>query len=151
MIPRFKSHIFPFCMKKAWLWDIEIIIGVGGLVRMKEKSKEILDWEYMDDYYDNPDEERKVKSLEEYMAENSQDIEERARRKEEDLTTMDDELAKTVLAVKRVREAFETGFDVEKLMETYGYSKEYINLIVMTLQGYTEDNDFAVAHLVLMG
>ena len=118
---------------------------------MKEKSKEILDWEYMDDYYDNPDEERKVKSLEEYMAENSQDIEERARRKEEDLTVMDDELAKTVLAVKRVREAFETGFDVEKLMETYGYSKEYINLIVMTLQGYTEDNDFAVAHLVLMG
>ena len=116
---------------------------------MKEKSNEILDWEYMDDYYETED--KKVKSLEEYMAENSQDVEERARRKEEDLASLDDELAKTVLAVKRVREAFETGFDTKKLMETYGYSEEYINLIVMTLQGYTEDNDFAVAHLVLMG
>lgn len=118
---------------------------------VKDNKNEILDWEYMDDYYTNPDEERNVKSLEEYMAENSQDIEERARRREEDLASMDDELGKTVLAVKRVREAFETGFDMDKLCETYGYTKEYINLIVMTLQGYTEDNDFAVAHLVLMG
>ncbi|MBQ2238453.1 MAG: hypothetical protein II321_03345, partial [Lachnospiraceae bacterium] len=76
---------------------------------MKDNKNEILDWEYMDDYYTNPDEDRNVKSLEEYMAENSQDIEERARRREEDLASMDDELGKTVLAVKRVREAFETG------------------------------------------
>lgn len=116
-----------------------------------KKTDEILDWEYSSDYYENPEEERKVKSLEEYMEENSQDIEERARRKEEDLSKMDSELAQTVLAVKRVREAFETGFDIEKVCETYGYTKEYVQLIVMTLQGYTEDNDFAVAHLVLMG
>lgn len=135
---------------KICLESFRKIVLVGGPIAMKEKN-EILDWEYMDDYYENQDGDRKVKTLEEYMAENSQDIEERARRKEEDLASMDDELAKTVLAVKRVREAFETGFDVEKIMETYGYSKEYINLIVMTLQGYTEDNDFAVAHLVLMG
>ena len=81
---------------------------------MKDNKNEILDWEYMDDYYTNPDEDRNVKSLEEYMAENSQDIEERARRREEDLASMDDELGKTVLAVKRVREAFETGFDIDK-------------------------------------
>ena len=42
---------------------------------MKDNKNEILDWEYMDDYYTNPDEDRNVKSLEEYMAENSQDIE----------------------------------------------------------------------------
>ena len=121
------------------------------LKEMKDNSREIIDWEYSDDYYSTQGEERKIKTLEEYMAENSQDIEERARQKEEDMATLDDDLAKTMLAVKRVREAFETGFDVEKIMETYGYSREYINLIVMTLQGYTEDNDFAVAHLVLMG
>ena len=104
---------------------------------MKDNSREIIDWEYSDDYYSTQGEERKIKTLEEYMAENSQDIEERARQKEEDMATLDDDLAKTMLAVKRVREAFETGFDVEKIMETYGYSREYINLIVMTLQGYT--------------
>lgn len=107
-----------------------------------------LDWEYMSDFYQEG--ENKVRSFEEISKETAEDRELQARCAEIDVSTLDDKLAKTVLDVKRVKEESLKGGNVEEIAQNLGMSKEYVTTILMNVQGYAEDDDFAIAHLVLM-
>lgn len=111
---------------------------------------ETKDWEYMSDFY-KADDARKVRSFEEIVADTSENSELEARLKDINLNAADDELARTIQDVKRVKEASVNGKSIEEIALQLSLSKEYVTNILMTVQGYPEDNDFAVAHLVLMG
>lgn len=111
---------------------------------------EMKDWEYMSDFY-VVDPTKKVRSLEEIAANTSEDKEIEARLKEKELGQLDDELARTIQNVKKVKEASLLGKNIEEIALELSLSKDYVTTILMTVQGYAEDNDFAIAHLVLMG
>lgn len=106
-----------------------------------------LDWEYMDDFFGtNPDLEKEgnhLKTLEEYAG--------------EDLTgtqpekKADGELAKIIEDVRAVKAATVEGMTVKEIGTKLNLKEEYITNILFTVQGYPEDNDFAVAQLVQLG
>lgn len=113
----------------------------------EEKIKDE-DWEYMSDFY-NEEAPNKVKSLEEYQQEDFSEIEERL--KDRDTSNYEPEFAKVLSEVKNVRQLMEQGKGLDEIAQLLNLTKEYVSLITMTIEGYTEDNDFAVAHLVMIG
>lgn len=105
------------------------------------------DWDYLDENY--KESENKVRSFEEIMAE---------------CKTLDDfdddydnildsgvSLLKTVEDVKNVRELIAKGKSVKEIAADLGLEENYITVIAVTLNSSTDDdNDIAIAHLVMM-
>lgn len=99
-----------------------------------------LDWEYMSDFYEE-ESASSVRSFEEISAETSC--------LSESSSVMDETLKKTVEDVKNVRILSENGKTASEITSQLKLDADYVLTILMTLEGYTEDNDLAVAHLVL--
>ncbi|MBE5960776.1 MAG: hypothetical protein E7256_05225 [Lachnospiraceae bacterium] len=99
-----------------------------------------LDWEYMSDFYEekNP---TPVRSFEEISA--------KTVAASDSFTISDSLLKKTAEDVKNIRILSEQGRNAADITAALQLEADYVLDILMTLEGYTEDSDLAVARLVL--
>lgn len=113
-----------------------------------DKENSINDWEYLEDNY--KESENEVKDLEAYITEGMEDDFDY-----EDSILLDADnvlLKKTVDDVKNVRELMKEGITAKEIADRLSLSEDYIMMIAITLNSSTEDdNDIAIAHLVMMG
>ena len=107
-----------------------------------------LDWEYMSDFYQ--EEGKEIPSFEEYAKviaegepESTVDMEQ--------LDELEGDLAKTVKDVTQVKNLSVEGKTIKEIAEMLLLEESYVELILMTVEGYPEDNEIAVAHLVMLG
>lgn len=109
----------------------------------EEKKAREEDWELSEAYY-NSEEEEKELSLEDFIT-------------EEDLqadglklsSNHDDLLKETAEDVHRVMELSLQGNSIGKITEMTGLDNQYVYNILVCAQGFREDDEIAVAHLVL--
>lgn len=105
--------------------------------------KDEKDWELSDDYYTEQGKEKKL-SLEDFIM--NQDLGE---------NTLiyppqsDELLSKTIEDVHKVLALAKDGMSIEKIAETTGLNEKYVYDIQVCAQGFREDDEIAVAHLVL--
>ena len=109
----------------------------------EEKKNQGEDWEMSEEYYKSGEGEKEL-SLEDFIT-------------EEDLQTdgmklqsnHDELLKKTAEDVHRVMELTLQGNNIEKISEMTGLDSQYVYNILVCAQGFREDDEIAVAHLVL--
>lgn len=108
------------------------------------------DWEMSEDFYKVDEEkERSLPSFEDFVKESFTDA---SFEQEEPVFTAQSRLEKTVHDVKAVRSAIERHESPAAMAKNLELDIDYINLILMNIQGgFSEDDDIAIAHLVLMG
>lgn len=113
-----------------------------------DKENSINDWEYLEDNY--KESENEVKDLEAYITEGMEDD---FYYEDSILSDADNVLLKkTVDDVKNVRELMKEGITAKEIADRLSLSEDYIMMIAITLNSSTEDdNDIAIAHLVMMG
>ncbi|MBE5979728.1 MAG: helix-turn-helix domain-containing protein [Paenibacillaceae bacterium] len=105
--------------------------------------KEDKDWELSEDYYTGQDSEKKL-SLEDFITE--QDLDGNSL----NISPKSDELLKkTIEDVHQVLALAKDGMSIEKIAELTGLDEKYIYDIQVCAQGFREDDEIAVAHLVL--
>ncbi|NNJ32285.1 helix-turn-helix domain-containing protein [Lacrimispora defluvii] len=105
--------------------------------------KDEKDWELSEDYYTGQDSEKKL-SLEDFITE--QDLEGNSL----NISPQSDELLKkTIEDVHQVLALAKDGMSIEKIAELTGLDEKYVYDIQVCAQGFREDDEIAVAHLVL--
>ncbi|WP_349670366.1 helix-turn-helix domain-containing protein [Lacrimispora sp.] len=105
--------------------------------------KEDKDWELSEDYYTEQDSEKKL-SLEDFITE--KDLEGNSL----NIPPQSDELLKkTIEDVHQVLALAKDGMSIEKIAELTGLDEKYVYDIQVCAQGFREDDEIAVAHLVL--
>ena len=105
--------------------------------------KEDKDWELSEDYYTGQDSEKKL-SLEDFITE--QDLDGNSL----NISPQSDELLKkTIEDVRQVLALGKDGMSIEKIAELTGLDEKYVYDIQVCAQGFREDDEIAVAHLVL--
>lgn len=105
--------------------------------------KEEKDWELSEDYYKEQDSEKKL-SLEDFITE--QDLDGNSL----NISPQSDELLKkTIEDVHQVLALAKDGMSIEKIAESTGLDEKYVYDIQVCAQGFREDDEIAVAHLVL--
>ena len=105
--------------------------------------KEEKDWELSEDYYTEQDSEKKL-SLEDFITE--QDLHGDSL----NIPPQSDELLKkTIEDVHQVLTLAKDGMSIEKIAELTGLNEKYVYDIQVCAQGFREDDEIAVAHLVL--
>lgn len=116
-----------------------------------ETLNDILDWEYLSDYYTEAEHSVPLHSLEEY----AKDLEQN---KENDFTNSmlknskeTDELKRIAQHIHTIRTLSVEGKTIQEIAAQTNLDSDYITKILITLQGYPEDNDIAAAHLILLG
>lgn len=105
----------------------------------KNQTDKELDWELSEDYY-KEDTNKKQLSLEDFID----------HQPEEEVVLKKGELEKTVEDVKTVLKLASEGQNIEQIALATGLDKDYIFNIQVCAQGFREDNEIAVAHLVMM-
>lgn len=101
------------------------------------------DWELSEDYYQK-EAGRKELSLEDFITD--EDLADEALPLQ---SNSDELLKKTAADVHRVMELSLQGNTIEKIRELTGLEEQYIYNILVCAQGFREDDEIAVAHLVL--
>lgn len=104
--------------------------------------REEKDWELSEDYYCQ--EEKKELSLEDFISEG--DL------KEEEFghgSSRDQFLEKTIQDVHLVLSLAQKGETIQSIAEKTGLEEQYVYNIQVCAQGFREDDEIAVAHLVL--
>jgi len=105
--------------------------------------KEDKDWELSEDYYTGQDSEKKL-SLEDFITE--QDLDGNSL----NVSPKSDELLKkTIEDVHQVLALAKDGMSIDKIAELTGLDEKYVYDIQVCAQGFREDDEIAVAHLVL--
>lgn len=104
-------------------------------------SKEIVekDWETADDYYKNP--EKKELSLEDFVTEEDTEASFKASAG----------LEQTLKDVRMVLSLGGQGKTISEIAGDTGLDEKYVYNIQVCAQGFHEDDEIAVAHLVMMG
>lgn len=107
-----------------------------------EKKTEA-DWELDPEYFEVKEE--KKLSLEDF-------IEDGVPIEEQEASTSDNGLlAKTIADVKQVLALEQEGKTTEAIASLLGLERQYVYNIQVCAQGFREDDEIAVAHLVMMG
>lgn len=107
-------------------------------MQMTERDK---DWELLGEYYDNSKEEKKL-SLENFMEEDSP--------LDEGISSNSDlQFQKTVEDVHQVLSLAGEGKSISEIASMTGLEQQYVYDIQVCAQGFREDDEIAVAHLVL--
>lgn len=101
-----------------------------------------MDWDMTDDYYKEPEDKREL-ILEDFILKD--EISENR-----PTFGQDEKFEKTVSDIKNVKEASAAGKNIEQISVEFGLEQDYITNILMTVQGYPEDDDRAIAHLILI-
>ncbi|NLL93281.1 MAG: hypothetical protein GX225_03920 [Clostridiales bacterium] len=105
-----------------------------------------LDWKYLEENYKESD--RKVRSFEEIMNECESTHEDD---KYDTIGEAGSALLETVENVKKIREMSSQAKTVKEMAETLNLKEEYVTTIMIILNSSTDDdNDVAIAHLVMM-
>lgn len=108
---------------------------------------EIKDWELSDDYFKAEESDKELK-LEDFMTEEPS---------ENDSTfgesTCSDQalLQKTIQDVHEVLARAQKGDTIKEIAAELGLDEQYVYNIQVSAQGFREDDEIAVAHLVMMG
>ncbi|GLC77950.1 helix-turn-helix domain-containing protein [Lacrimispora brassicae] len=106
-------------------------------------SEKELDWELDQDYY-NSGEDGKSLSLEDFITES----EKQASGLEPSGQT-DELLRKTIADVRQVMALAQEGKNIGEIASMTGLSEKYVYDIQVCAQGFREDDEIAVAHLIL--
>lgn len=107
-------------------------------MQMTERDK---DWELLGEYYDNSKEEKKL-SLEDFMEEDSP--------LDEGISSNSDlQFQKTVEDVHQVLSLAGEGKSISEIASMTGLEQQYVYDIQVCAQGFQEDDEIAVAHLML--
>lgn len=107
------------------------------------EKKQEADWE-LDPEYFQVDEEKKL-SLEDFMEGGVSPEEQRDSKPDNAL------LAKTIADVRQVLALEQEGKTTEAIANSLGLDQQYVYNIQVCAQGFREDDEIAVAHLVMMG
>lgn len=111
----------------------------------EKKENQELDWELSADYYKEEENRRELK-LEDFIDEETKDP---------GLSGHTDALGADVRRVaadvRRVKELAGQGKTVVEIAGLMGVEQKYVSDILICVQSFPEDNDIAVAHLILMG
>lgn len=108
---------------------------------MAEQNKSAGDWELNEDFY--TEKEEKTLSLEDFIEdEQSQETAGYA---------LKGELEKTVEDVRTVQKLAAEGKTIDEIVKLTGLERQYVYNIQVCAQGFHEDDEIAVAHLVMMG
>ena len=112
---------------------------------------EIKDWELIDDYFQAEDSAKELK-LEDFMTE------EPSEHDDSDGTfgsfgdtTDQDLLQKTIQDVHEVLTRAQKGDTIQEIATELELDEQYVYNIQVSAQGFREDDEIAVAHLVMMG
>lgn len=106
-------------------------------------SDKLNDWEISEDYYDSQEKDKKM-SLEDFILESDLDHGE--------LMTpgpSDELLKKTIEDVHQVLALAGEGKNIKEISALTGLEETYVYNIQVCAQGFHEDDEIAVAHLVL--
>lgn len=69
-----------------------------------------------------------------------------------DISNNDSKLQETVKHIRAIKEEIANGHTTKEIAVNLNIDESYVMLVQMTIQGgFTEDDDVAIAHLVLMG
>ena len=106
-----------------------------------------MDWDYLEENYTSSD--NKVRSLDEIMKECEANGE--ISDSLDSIYSNKTQLEKTVNDVKNVRELIHQGVTVKEISKRLSLDEDYVVCIAVTLNSSTDDdNDIAIAHLVMM-
>ena len=108
---------------------------------MTEQNKNAEDWELSEDFY--TEKEEKTLSLEDFM--------EDGQSQETAGYALKGELEKTVEDVRTVQKLAAEGKTIDEIVKLTGMERQYVYNIQICTQGFHEDDEIAVAHLVMMG
>ena len=109
----------------------------------EEKKNQGEDWEMSEEYYKSGEGEKEL-SLEDFITE--EDLQTDGMNRQ---SNHDELLKKTAEEVHRVMELTLQGNNIEKISEMTGLDSQYVYNILVCAQGFREDDEIAVAHLVL--
>lgn len=114
-----------------------------------DKDPADLDWEYQDDFYNEGNLDKKeIPSLDKFMKE-MEEPETPLIFHEEDAESV--RLKQTIQDVRNIKAQYTSGKNVPEISKMLNLESEYVTLIMLTLQGYAEDDDIAIAHMVMLG
>ena len=105
--------------------------------------KDEKDWELSDDYYTEQGSEKKL-SLEDFIMDQVKEG-----NTLNNPPQSDEVLKKTIEDVRKVLTLAKDGMSIQKIGELTGLDETYIYDIQVCAQGFREDDEIAVAHLVL--
>ncbi len=106
-------------------------------------SKQEEDWELSDDYYCSREEERDL-SLEDFITEAD------TQNAGQGLPDQSDELLKkTIFYVHQVLALAQEGKNISEIVSITGLEEKYVSDIQVCAQGFREDDEIAVAYLML--
>lgn len=106
-------------------------------------SEKLNDWEISEDYYNNGDTEKKM-SLEDFITES--DLEQGKMLSPDPANEL---LKKTIDDVHQVLALAQEGKNIAEIVAITGFEEAYVYNIQVCAQGFREDDEIAVAHLVL--
>lgn len=106
-------------------------------------SDKLNDWEISEDYYSNQDNDKKM-SLEDFIVDSDLDEAETI-----SPGPTDELLKKTIKDVRQVLALASEGKNIKEIAVFTGLEEAYVYNIQVCAQGFHEDDEIAVAHLVL--
>lgn len=111
---------------------------------MGEQKDADLDWELSQDYYQGDDTTKEWK-LEDFMEDENPEPASPVSTQETEL------LQKTIQDVRQVMKLASENNPIPEIARTLNLDEQYVFNIQITAQGFHEDDEIAVAHLILMG
>lgn len=112
---------------------------------MGEKREDLdLDWELSEDYYKEKENRRELR-LEDFMEEETPEPGLSGQ------TAVGADVQRVAADVRRVKELAVQGKTVAEIAGLTGMEQKTVSDILICIQSFPEDNDIAVAHLILMG
>jgi hypothetical protein len=113
------------------------------LERSDSMSDKLNDWEISEDYYANQENDKKM-SLEDFILDSDMDHGELL-----SPNPTDELLKKTIEDVRQVLALASEGKNIKEIAVFTGLEEAYVYNIQVCAQGFHEDDEIAVAHLVL--
>lgn len=109
------------------------------------RENQAADWELSEDYY-KEDKSRRELKLEDFMEEEKPQPETTGQ-----TGSQNADVQRVAADVRRVKELAGQGKTMAEIASLMGVGQQYVSDIQICVQSFPEDNDIAVAHLILMG
>jgi len=104
-------------------------------------TNDISDWELNDDYYSNDN--SSTLSFEDFVNNDST--------KKVHTSTDCSTLSQTAKDIELVKTSTVNGMSIDSISQEFSLDKTYIRDILITIQAYPEDDNLAIARLLVMG
>lgn len=114
---------------------------------MTEKNTPNIDWEVSEEYYHTDENQREFK-LEDFMETGEESVDDSFASALHDASG--DALQRTIADVRQVMSLAVQGRTIDQIAEELQLDSQYVYDIQVTAQGFHEDDEIAVAHLLMM-